>query len=307
MSVFALIAALILEQVHPLPAQRFVYSPLSRLAALAERNLNAGEAKHGAIAWALLVGGLGGVGAVAYWTLSAISPVLGWVWSCVVLYATLGFRQFSHYFSDIQEALRVGEVPKARQLLREWCGVETAGLGSSDISRLAIESGLRASHRHVFAVVFWFVVLPGPSGAIIYRVSAMLADAWGERQTGLATFGSFARMAFAVMDWLPQRLTAMTFAIVGDFEDAIHCWRAHSTRGTEDAMGVVVASGSGALGVRLGTPFENVGNDADRAMSPFVGDEADVDYMQSTVGLVWRALLLWLLLLFLLSVARWAG
>jgi adenosylcobinamide-phosphate synthase len=38
-----------------------------------------------------------------------------------------------------------------------------------------------------------------------------------------------------------------------------------------------------------------------------VGEEADADYMQSTVGLVWRALLLCLMMLALLVIASWVG
>jgi cobalamin biosynthesis protein CobD/CbiB len=37
------------------------------------------------------------------------------------------------------------------------------------------------------------------------------------------------------------------------------------------------------------------------------GDAADVDFMQSAVGLVWRALVLWLLLLLLLGLASLVG
>ena len=38
-----------------------------------------------------------------------------------------------------------------------------------------------------------------------------------------------------------------------------------------------------------------------------VGEGADADYMQSTVGLVWRALLLCLMMLALLVIASWVG
>ncbi|MBN8497378.1 hypothetical protein [Accumulibacter sp.] len=37
------------------------------------------------------------------------------------------------------------------------------------------------------------------------------------------------------------------------------------------------------------------------------GDEADVDFMESAVGLVWRALVLWCLLLLLLGLASLVG
>jgi adenosylcobinamide-phosphate synthase len=38
-----------------------------------------------------------------------------------------------------------------------------------------------------------------------------------------------------------------------------------------------------------------------------MGDDVDVGHLQSAIGLVWRALVLCLLLLALLTVASWAG
>src|SRR5207245_1128446 len=80
---------------------------------------------------------------------------------------------------------------------------------------------LLASHRHVFGVLLWYVLLPGPSGAILYRLAAFLAARW----QGLGAFGRFAQQAFYVLDWPAVRLTAAAFAVVGDFEDAVYCWR----------------------------------------------------------------------------------
>jgi adenosylcobinamide-phosphate synthase len=71
------------------------------------------------------------------------------------------------------------------------------------------------------------------------------------------------------------------------------------------------------MGVRLGTPVEN----ASRYVTPdaatvdtstdeadvLPGEEPNVRALQSTVGLVWRALLLWMLLLLLLSGAVLLG
>ena len=42
-------------------------------------------------------------------------------------------------------------------------------------------------------------------------------------------------------------------------------------------------------------------------MSMGMGDEADSAYMQSAVGLIWRSLLLWLLLILLLTIANLIG
>ena len=107
--------------------------------------------------------------------------------------------------------------------------------------------------------------------------------------------------------WRDERgATAVFFAIVGDFEDAIYCWRNQAAQWEDPDRGVILAAGAGALGVRLGQPLVENGELTERA-DLGLGEEADADFMQSTVGLVWRALVLWLLLLLLLGVASWVG
>lgn len=305
MSLLSLLAVLLLEQIRPLPYRRFVDAPLARLAAFLESRCNAGEQRYGAVAWLIGVGGLVvGSGAIAA-ALAYLSPLLAWTLNVVVLYATMGFRHFSHYYTDIRLALRMGEVGQARQLLEDWRGTPLAGPAvenPSEIARWSIEQALCASHRHVFGVLVCFLVLPGPCGAVLYRASAAFADAWGQRgDAETAAFGSFAQRSFAIIDWLPARLTAATFAIVGNFGDAMYCWRTQADKSPDDGLAIVVASGAGALGVRLGVSPAAVGDNAEAA------DDADVDFMESAVGLIWRALVTWMLLLLLLGLANLVG
>lgn len=310
MSLFSLIVVLLIEQIRPLPYRLVVHEPLSRLAAFLEARFNAGERSHGMVAWLLAVGGVVLVSAAVHVALGALSPLLAWLWTVLILYLTMGFRQFSHCYSEIQLALRMGELAEARRLLARWRGRPADALSSSDIARLAIEEALIASHRHVFGVLVCFVLLPGPAGPLLYRLAAFLADVWGKRTDADAgDFGTFARQAFAVIDWLPLRLTAAGFAVVGNFEDAVYCWRTQANKWPASerggGLGIVLASGAGALGVRLGMPViegGELGELADR-VEIGVGDDADADFMQSAVGLVWRAMLLWLLLVLLLGLA----
>ena len=92
----------------------------------------------------------------------------------LILYVTMGFRHVGHYFTDIHWALKSGDLDKARAILGLWRGSSCERLSVEEVVRLTIEEALVASYQHVFAVVFWFVVLPGPSGAILYRLSAFL-------------------------------------------------------------------------------------------------------------------------------------
>lgn len=307
MTLLSLIIALLVEQVRPLPVQQFVIGPLKRLSAVLVQRFNDGRASHGRIAWLLVVGGGTLACALLHFLLWGLHPLIAFAFNVVVLYMTMGFRHESHFFTDIHLALRMGELDRARSLLAEWRGGQYHETSSSEIARLSIEQALVAAHRNVFGVAFWFVILPGASGAVMYRLARFLDEEWGMRSD--AEFGEFGRCAaqmFGIIDWLPVRLTAASFSIVGDFEDAVACWRTQAMLWPDKGSAILLASGGGALGVRLGMPVHISGEIVERPEIG-VGDEADVDSMQSTIGLVWRALVVCLLLLALLGIAGWVG
>lgn len=312
MSFLALALALALEQLHASPLRGVLHRAFVRYANLLERELNAGESRHGIIA--LLVAVLPPTVLVfaVYWLLDSLNPLLGLAWDALVLYLALGFRQFSHAFTTVAEALRAGDINGARRLLAEWRGGRGLELSSSEIARLSIEQGLLESHRHVFGVIACFLVLPGPSGAVLYRCLAILAQKWtGDATTPqgqeLTEFGRAARQGFGLVDWLPLRLTAVSFAIVGDFEDAVYCWRTQAAAWTLPEQGIVLAAGAGAIGVRLGEPLREIGGGLIYRPELGVGEAADSDLMQSAVGLIWRALMVWLALMLLATLAYWVG
>lgn len=307
MTLLSLLCVLVLEQLRALPAAQ-VFAAQAAYASFLERRFNGGEARHGLIAWLVGVAVPALLVAVAHFLLDSLHSLLAFVFDIALLYLLLGFRQFSHYFTDIQLALRMGELERARQLLAEWRGQGAERLGSADIARLAIEQGILASHRHVFAPLFWFLAL-GPGGALLYRLALVVSEQWQGRGDPLVTpspFGEFARRAFHILDWLPARMTAATFAVVGDFEDAVYCWRTQAGQWVDASAGILLASGAGALGIRLGLPLPDETGIAARPELG-LGDDADVDHLQSAIGLVWRALVLCLLLLALLTVAGWVG
>lgn len=307
MSLLSLIAVFLIEQLKPLSYRRLVVDPLAAWADFIESRCNAGEYRHGVIAWCLAVLLPVGLLALIYAFLYSLSPFLAFALNVVALYLTMGFRQFSHHYTEIQLSLRQADLPRARQLLGEWLGRSVDTLGSEDIARLAIEQALIASHRHVFAVLLWFVLLPGPCGAVLYRLSAVISERWNNCNVAEDNgFCAFSRHIFGMIDWLPLRATASAFAVVGDFEDAVYCWRTQAGFWPDRELGIVLASGAGALGVQLGMPVLDGGELTDRAALG-LGDAADADFMQSAVGLVWRATVLWILLLFLLGLASLVG
>lgn len=304
MSLISLIIALLLEQWRPLADRSYLISRVLRFADFLQQHFNAGERTQGVIAWALGVLPVTLLAIAAYYLLYALSPLLALALNVLILYVTMGFRQVGHYFTDIHWALKSGDLDKARAILGQWRGASCERLSSEEVTRLTIEEALVASHQHVFAVVFWFVLLPGPSGAILYRMSSFLHQRWAVGgDSELKAFGSFAAQTFRFLDWAPARLTGIAFAVVGDFEDAAYCWRTQADKWADPSLGVVLATGAGAMGVRLGMPFLSELNPVDRPELG-LGEEADVGFLDSTIGLVWRALVVILFILLLLAIAR---
>ena len=149
--------------------------------------MNGGTAQHGLIASAIALAPPVLVAAAIYFALDALSPLAGLVWNVAALYLLMGFRRFSHAFTDVRDALKAGELGAARRALAAWRGGDTGELASGDIARLAIERGLIDSYRQVFATLFWFTVLPGPAGAVLYRAAALLAVEWRDTVPGTET------------------------------------------------------------------------------------------------------------------------
>jgi adenosylcobinamide-phosphate synthase len=334
MSFFAILFALLIEQVRPLARANPIHSALRSWARWVAGNFDAGKQHHGWVAWGLAVPGPA-VAALAVHILLVVYA--GWVfamlWSVAVLYVTLGFRQFSHHFTNIRDALDAGDEASARQLLAEWQQVDASELPRSEIVRHVIEYSVLAAHRHVFGVLAWFSVLAafglGPAGAVLYRMSEFVCRYWhntaktSEHPVSPALL-SVASRAWAAIDWLPSRLTALGFAVVGSFEEAIDCWRNYAQRFPNDNDGVILAATSGAVNVRLGgealkaTAFapNQTGGFGTAGMQPEAtmdssestpGREAEVGHLRSIVGLVWRSVVLWMVLLALLTLARLLG
>jgi adenosylcobinamide-phosphate synthase len=309
MSLLSLIAALLLEQLHPLSSRKYLLTWLGDYAQYFQDRFDAGERSHGRIAWLLAVL----LPFVTIWAVYSIlfakHAVFGWAFCVLVLYLTMGFRQFSHYFTDINLALQDNDLHQARTLLSEWTGKSCHDLNPQEVARLTIEQALLASHRHVFGVIVWFVIFMvlgmGPVGAMLYRMAIFFSARWKDQEEG-NDFGVFAQQMCRVLEWFPARLTASSFAIVGNFEDTIYSWRTQAAEWPVPDEGIVLAGGAGALGIKLG---QTMILDDQPVCRPDLGsgEDVDIDHLQSAIGLVWRTLVFWLLLLLLLTGAHLLG
>ncbi|CAG1017239.1 adenosylcobinamide-phosphate synthase [Burkholderiaceae bacterium] len=328
MSFFAVLFALLIEQLKPLPRTNPVHDALTAWMRWTGRNFDAGKPHHAWVVWcvttlapALLAWGV-------YLVLLHFSLVAALVWNVVVLYITLGFRQFSHHFTDIRDALERGDEAQARRLLTEWRHLDASELPRIELLRHVIEHSLLAAHRHVFGVFFWFVVLSslgfGPAGAVFYRMAEFASRYWAYKNRTVGEpinerLMALSQRLFSLVDHLPARLTAFGFAVVGNFEEAVSCWRRDAGLWKHANEGIILAAAAGAVGVRLGgSAAPGVTPDRSKTFDRGAVGEMDAEgstpgvepvpgHLRSIVGLVWRSVILWMLLLALLSLANLIG
>lgn len=327
MSFLAVLVALLIEQAKPLAPDNWVHRVMALWGRWLWSQTYAGGHRHAWATWFLTVGTPVALSVVIYWALATWSLILAWCWNVAVLYLTLGFRQFSHHFTAIRDALDQGDESKARDLLAQWKypgqDVQANDLPRSEIVRHVIEHSVLSAHRHVLGVFFWFAVLSavglGPAGAVLYRFAEWMPRFW--RSPALSENGTsmndnilllVAQKTWSLIDHVPARVTSLGFAVVGNFEDSVDCWRNYSqmlaVEGRSDNDGVVLAATSGAMGVRLG------GQSLKSALEPGAEDAASTPgeppqnaHLRSVVGLVWRSVVLWMVLLALLTLAKFLG
>lgn len=305
MSLLALLAALAWSHYRPLAEANPITRELQRYAAWLGEHFNGGHSYHGFLAWglgallpAILVGVIG-------LSLGAAGNVFKWAWAVLVLYACFGFRSVGLEVAAIVAALRSGDVETARARLKAWRGGSVEAFGGGDIARAAIEEALRAGLYRLLGVVFWFVLL-GPMGAVLYRVSRLMRDYWQAHVPERGDFLTHVDQVLFMLDWLPVRLAAFSFAVVGNFQGALDAWRNQAWLWHERNEGVLLAAGAGALGVRLGGGLPLPVGLVERTELG-TGEAADADYLEGALALLWRALLFLALALLLLKLGEIGG
>ncbi|HVO06623.1 MAG TPA: CobD/CbiB family protein [Burkholderiaceae bacterium] len=329
MSFFAVLFALMVEQLRPLPRDNWVHDGLISWVGWAGRHFDAGRERHAWVVWFVSVVVPALAAAVVHVWLAWFHVLAALVFDVAVLYLTLGFRQFSHYFTDIRKALDQGDEDTARRQLAQWCHLDASELPRTELLRHVIEHSLLAAHRHVFGVFFWFVVLAaiglGPAGAVLYRMAEFASRYWTFKSKALGApandkLMNLSQRLFAMIDHLPARLTAFGFAVVGNFEEAVNGWRRDAGLWRHANEGVILSAAAGAVGVSLGgaaapgvTPdrsktFESgAAPGAASAAGSTPGADPQLGHLDSVVGLVWRSVVLWMLLLALLTLANLIG
>ncbi len=217
---------------------------------------------------------------------------VGTAFSVAALYFAIGHKSLHDHARPVAAALRAGNEAEARERVSLMVSRDSAAL---DITRSATESVLENGNDGVFGALFWFAVAGG-AGAVLYRLANTLDAMWGYRNGRYLYFGWAAARLDDVLNYLPARLTALTYALLGRTRLALKCWRTQASAWDSPNAGPVMAAGAGALGVSIGGPARYEGQWHDR---PVLGTGAAPrrEDIERALRLVRRGVALWLALL----------
>ncbi|MDD2759989.1 MAG: adenosylcobinamide-phosphate synthase CbiB [Methylomonas sp.] len=219
--------------------------------------------------------------------------------SVAVLYFCIGARSLQRHAVAVYQALLSKELPLARERVGHIVSRQTQHMNDADVRRAAIESVLENGADAVFAPIFWFVLL-GPFGALFYRFANTLDAMWGYKNERYLYFGWAAARLDDLLNWLPARLTAFSYALLGNTPQAFLAWQRQAPLLESPNGGPVMTAGAGALNLRLGGPAFYHGQLKNK---PWFGGQKDPENhdIELAVCLIYKTLGLWIILLLALG------
>jgi adenosylcobinamide-phosphate synthase len=235
-------------------------------------------------------------------TLAVLPPVLLLVWldgstavapllAVATLYLVIGHRSLHEHALAVEDALRRDDLDAGRLAVARMVSRDTHDMDSSRVAAATVESLLENGNDAVFGALFWFAIAGAP-GALAFRLLNTLDAMWGYRTVRFRHFGWAAARLDDCANFLPARLTALSYAALGQTRTALRCWRRQGPTWDSPNAGPVMAAGAGALEVRLGGGAFYHGQWRERPALG-AGAAADLGTIRRARRLLVRSVLLW--------------
>lgn len=297
-----LLSALFLDRVfgearhfHPLVG-------FGKLASNLEQRLNTGTAKKlkGVLALSLLLIPI--IIALYYLEQLTLSePIAHVAFSSFILYSALGWQSLKEHATAIIKPLTQRRLSEARKKVSLIVSRDTQHLSTEEVASAGTESVLENGADAIFSAIFWFIV-GGVPGLVLYRLVNTLDAMWGYKNNRYKDFGWAPARLDDLMNYLPARLTALSYALCGQTRYALQCWKTQGHLWKSPNAGPVMAAGAGALDVKLGGSacYHDILEKRPQ-LGPSQGQAPYAQSIQDALKLIKRSLILWCIVLVLIE------
>ena len=217
----------------------------------------------------------------------------------LILYFCIAANSLKQHAINVLQALEADSLASAKKQVAMIVSRETDKMTTADVRKATIESVLENGADAVFAPIFWFVIA-GPAAAIMYRLTNTLDAMWGYKSQRYVHFGWAAAKFDDILNWIPARLTALSYALLGQTPLALNCWKNQAHLLDSPNAGPVMTSGAGALNIQLGGPAWYHGKLKDKIFFGSVNSSVNDDIARAN-ALISNSLYLWVFVLIVLA------
>jgi adenosylcobinamide-phosphate synthase len=232
---------------------------------------------------------------IAY--LVSLLPFWGEILSLIAVTLCIGHKSLHDHTLPIANALNNNDHATARLLTSRIVSRDPDAL---DIPKATIESILENGSDSIFAALFWFIV-GGIPGILAYRLANTLDAMWGYKTDRYLYFGRFAARLDDLLNFIPARLTALSYCLLGATRAGVSSWVSQAKYWDSPNAGPVMAAGAGALQIELGGDAKYHGKWRQRPTLGS-GQAAQTTDIFSALKLIRQCVFLWLSVLFIASV-----
>lgn len=186
------------------------------------------------------------VGLVYYLLHSLFWGFTGFVLATIILIYCLGPRDFYTRFEAYFVAVvRDDAVAKEKAVDKLLCVVPE---DATEVPRALTKSVFNHFNYEIFTVIVWFLFL-GPLAAVLYRTIAEVHKYAHVKNSVLESMLPSATWAMQIIEWIPLRIMALGFALMGDFQKSFGYWLKNVIGAIKENYQFTQAVGLAALGI----------------------------------------------------------
>jgi membrane protein required for beta-lactamase induction len=211
---------------------------------------------------------------------ASLWPIFSFLFGIIVLVFSFGPRDLLKQSDAFIEACERGDKEAAALYTAEMLGTSNPP-EEGTVIRTTTKAVLVQANERFFAVLFWFMVL-GPVGAALFRMTCVLHDQGKMAEEDPDEFYAAVYRLRHILNWVPARLTIISYALSGSFVDALSSWRSYHDKEAQQWPdhndGIIAYSGTGALQL-----------EDEAAVDP----QDETEEVKTAVSLALRALIIW--------------
>ncbi|GMR20785.1 MAG: adenosylcobinamide-phosphate synthase CbiB [Gammaproteobacteria bacterium] len=299
LSVWVATAAVLLDRWWLEPRRDYPLVVFGNIAESLEARFNRSQSPVWVQQWVGLAGMLGLLAPLVWLFALLEDTIIKLPLQLAVLYVALGAGAIERYSKNIRLALKDRRVVLAREHLSLLLGRDTRALKKPGIINHTVEAILQGGCEAILSMLFWFFVA-GLPGVVTFRLLGVLHQMWGDRETQTHYFSKSVHGTYNLMNWIPARLTALSYCLLGNSRRAWYCWQSQAWHWGDANQGAILSAGAGALGIRLGGDNLRDGHGAVRAALG-EGQSPEINSITAALEMVRRANVVWLLLAFVVA------